>query len=361
MPSQRRPVSLAGPAILATLLAPTLLPVHAAPPARVEAQLLLARSHLQAGRFEAAEATLRRAQQAALESGDESGEAEALALLAETELLRSTPERTAGAKALLDEAAATLGQQHLGSGAEATLCEARSLLWLYRGDLASARRDLDRAATIRVETLGADHPRMVPLVTRMGAVAQAFAEHPAAIASFTEVLRLLGPDPEGTSESLGSTLYARGESLRALARYAEAGADYRGALAIARKTKEPGHPLVRLLEGRLAGCLEHTGGLTEAVTLQRSRVASARLEPVDPQRLGTALGDLARTLAAAGDREGAVEAYREVATLQAQVLGPNHPILADTWDLIAGLLTSLGRSDEAAAARLQSLRRQRRQ
>jgi eukaryotic-like serine/threonine-protein kinase len=271
------------------------------------------------------------------------------------------------------------------------LLRARLLLaigqtWLQLGDARSASPLLEEALELRRAALGEDHPEtgearlaLGELLRREGRLPQAEAlarqvldagaglENRAlsllgfihtgmgrtddARRDFEEELARLEVAGLADSEEAGHALVNLAAIHRRQARYAEAEAFLRRALAHRREHLGPDHPLAAVAMARLAGLLsEHMGRPDEAAPLFEAalEIQARVLGPDHPARIES-IGGLALIREGDGDLPAAEALHREHLDIHVVALGTEHPSTLAAREGLADFLARTGRPDSAQA------------
>jgi tetratricopeptide (TPR) repeat protein len=130
--------------------------------------------------------------------------------------------------------------------------------------------------------------------------------------------------------------------------YAAAVRHYRQALSIRRSVLGPAHPKTLLILRNLAGALWEQEKYGEVETVLRERVGALRAHtPGDSNRLGEAMGGLARFLLERGRFEEAAGSMREVYRIYRQQHGPDALYTVCKGGELGAALKALGREQEA--------------
>jgi hypothetical protein len=262
----------------------------------------------------------------------------------------------------------------------------------YRGvgEYSQAVAFLQRAAGLRQQQLGSDHPGTLATLNQLGQAYLAAHKLPEAIKLF-EKLRAAqqakwGPDHRDALAAMNNLALAytdAGKLPEAIRLFEQAHASFERqggpdnpatlttannlavALVAAGKLREaiklleqvraatedqlgPDHPDTLTTLHNLAGAYHHAGKLSEAINLYE-RVAAAsqtKLGPDHPRTLNT-LSDLAAAYEAAGKLQQAIKLYEEVRTACEAKLGPNDQTTLKTLNNFAAANFRVGKLAEA--------------
>jgi tetratricopeptide (TPR) repeat protein len=316
--------------------------------ARAEWKLVRGRAVAALGDYAEAERALREG----LADAMQAGAWELAALLAAT-----LAQELAGRQSRIDEGAwlsELAGSLAAGSRADdmtaATVLVARAEAASGRADFEEAEAMLLRAADLRRERFGAEHPLVASVeMAHAGVLGKRgrYAEAEAVIrAAQQRQLRALGPDhPEvaATTNRLGGLMTAAG-------RHAEAEKLYREAIASWERTLGPDHILIAHAQSNLGLALRDQARHAEAIALLRPTHERLRAELGAEHRdtLQT-LNNLGLSLADQGELEEAEVVHREVLALRERMFGSDHPDVATAAVNLAYVLLDLERFEESEA------------
>jgi serine/threonine-protein kinase len=210
---------------------------------------------------------------------------------------------------------------------------------------------LREALAVQRAAYGADHPDIARTLERLGAIAQARPDHPAAVALFEEALavrqRLYG---EGhATVAYGHRMLAWG--LIPAGRPVEAERHVRTAIAVERVIFGDRHPTMQDGLTILASALRMQGRYGEAEAALREALA---IEGFRPRSRAVTLGTLATVLREQGELEEAVAVQQEaIAALRRH--DPAEPTLAYSIAKLADMLREQGDDTEAERVLLDGL------
>ncbi len=217
------------------------------------------------------------------------------------------------------------------------------------GDYPTAITRLQEALALRIELLGAQHPKIAPLrfnlantYTKAGRYREAIEAYELAIES---VEARLGAD----HFEVANFYTGRGVALKKLGRYDEARRDYEHALEVMRKSVGVDAPQVAMLLANLGNLAKRTGDPKKALELHQEALA------IREKRLGSehsdtasSLDDIGSLLRAQGRVDDALARHQRALDIRTQALGEEHPSLALSHLLIGNSHLAAGRLDEAA-------------
>ncbi len=179
-----------------------------------------------------------------------------------------------------------------------------------------------------------------------------YAGHlPAAIASLEEALAIRERELPHLHRDIAETLNNMGLVRLAQARFADAEALQRQAVAIWETVgaSAEGDDLVALGLTNLARSVMAQGRFDEATgQLERALALRRALLPPNSPRIGTTLFHLGVTQVEAGHPDTALPLFEQALTIHAASLGPSHPQTLETRSRLARTLARLGRHDEAS-------------
>ena len=181
------------------------------------------------------------------------------------------------------------------------------------GDYRQARRELEKVISTWTATLGPDHPNTVR-----------------AISGLASVLTSAGMDAQARP------LHAR-------------------VLAIRERLYGREHPLVARTLSNFAATLSRLGQSQRALELS-TRAIHIWERTGSSDGLAEAAAFHAEILSRTGDNEGATSAYRRALEARRVLLGPSHPLIAETEVALAGVEAGLGRASIALGRALEGQR-----
>ncbi|MCB1036047.1 MAG: tetratricopeptide repeat protein, partial [Acidobacteria bacterium] len=245
-------------------------------------------------------------------------------------------------------AAALLGPLRQAGVLEASLADARGLLFFQGGDYEAAEKEHRRALAQLREVLGPGHPALASSLVRLSNVTAENGDLAAAKSLLQEALEIhvstLGenhPLTGTTHDRLGSVAFREGDLL--LAR-----GEYQRALEIKRATLGPRHRKVGITLMHLGNVESREGHYDRAVELFRQalEILESALGPDHPHT-AIALGNLGAALADQGKGEEALEYHRRALEIQERTLGVEHPWAANHHFNLGKVANDLGRFAEA--------------
>ena len=150
----------------------------------------------------------------------------------------------------------------------------------------------------------------------------------------------------GSDENLYLFRNTMGMVLDMSAKYEEAEAEYRAALAL--RSDESEGVAAAMVRGNLAIVLQSQGRYAEAVDEQRAviRVLEATIGADNPE-VAAARSNLGGSLGGKGDYEAAEVEFRSALALQLKALASDHPLVAATRKNLGTVLNHQGRHKEA--------------
>ncbi len=285
---------------------------------------------------------------------DELEEAESLARLAELERDRGDVDRSVA----LSRRSLAERLRHLPrrSAKVAASLDGLGTALREQGALEESERRLREALAIRRSILGPNHPDVASTLNSLGQTLHARGDDAAAAKLLGEALairrRALAKDHPDLITSIANLAVV----LRQEGDYAGSERLYREALAANRRVLGERHPYTAITMSNLALTLRSEGKLDEATSiLQRAlEIRRATLGPSHPM-VAANLNDLGRVRQDAGDLEGAEDLYRQA--LAAYPSG--HPWRPITEFNLATVLSAQGDHQEALALLRKTLDRDR--
>jgi tetratricopeptide (TPR) repeat protein len=232
-------------------------------------------------------------------------------------------------------------------------------VWLNnRAEHGEAEPLYRRALAITEKSFDPDHPNVAIglsnlawLLKNTNRLAEAEPLYRRALA-ITE--KSFGPDHPNVARGLNNLA----ELLSDTNRLAEAEPLYRRALAIDEKSFGPEHPNVARGLNNLAWLLKDTNRLAEAEPLFRRALAiDEKSFGPDHPNVAIGLSNLALLLSATNRQAEAEPLYRQVLRILAEFghrTGHEHPHFRTAIDNYAGLISAMGLSEDAIAARVRS-------
>jgi serine/threonine-protein kinase len=183
-----------------------------------------------------------------------------------------------------------------------------------------------------------DHARILRSRNRMQEAGDAFDRA-------LPILRSIGEDAD--------SIYIRGLNeyaamLRPMKKYDEAESLYREALPRSVGRMGEAHPTTQMIRGSLARLLNETGRPGEALDLlDEALQAAGTAWGRSSWQYAQQLGEIGANRLLAGNATGAEAAFRDAATIHAEVLRPDHSYTANARAWIARSLVAQQRNDEA--------------
>jgi eukaryotic-like serine/threonine-protein kinase len=235
--------------------------------------------------------------------------------------------------------------------------------WTYMdlGLYPEARMQLERALEVQRRALGAEDPRTLDTMHRLGSAADLQGKHGEAEALYSQALeiqrRVLGPEHPDTLKSVsGLALAYYGEG-----KFPQAEALDRQTLEIRRRVLGPEHHDTLVSMNNLAADYEQQGKYAQAETLDRQVVEIERrvLGPEHPETLGS-MNDLAVVYNDEGKYAQAETLDRQVLEIKRRVLGSEHRDTLISMNNLAEVYLLQGNYAQAEALYNQTLEGERR-
>ncbi len=218
-----------------------------------------------------------------------------------------------------------------------------------RGDLDGAERLYREAYTMRRELLGDNSAEVATSLDNLANVYHQRGQLEEAERMYREALsirrRVLGPEHQDVASSLNNVAVV----LHDQGRLDQAEELYRESLALARRVLGDEHPDVATGLNNLAALLDERGRPEEAEPLYREAIAMTR-RLLGPRHPGVAVSlyNLGVLLEGRGEYAEAERLYQEGLDLVTEQLGPEHPDVPDFVAALAGLREADGRYRQAA-------------
>ena len=300
------------------------------------------------GRPEEAKRWLARAR-SSLERAGRPAELELRVVLGETALLYGA-EDYAGVADLLAEFLVRFEPHNAKDRLQVTvllgnLATAQQML----GDYPAAIARLQEALALRIELLGADHPKIALLrfnlantYSKAGSYREAIEEYDLAIES---VETRLGPE----HFEVANFYAGRGVALKKQGRYDDARRDYEHALDVMRKSVGADAPQVAMLLANLGNLAKRTGDPKQALELhQQALVIREKRLGSEHSDTASSLDDIGSLLRDQGRVDEGLARHQRALEIRTKILGDEHPSLALSHLLIGNSYLDAGRLDEAA-------------
>jgi serine/threonine protein kinase/tetratricopeptide (TPR) repeat protein len=240
---------------------------------------------------------------------------------------RAKPDPDLKVRTALDRAAARIaGKLDRQPEVEAAIRETIGQTYMDLGLYPEGRTQLERALELHRRVLGADNPKTLKTISRLGTTAFLQGKFPEAEALFGQTLniqrRVLGPEHPDTlasMNSLANVYYSQGK-------YARAESLHSQTLEIERRVLGPEHPETLKSTNNLAIVYSLQGKYAQAEELfsQTLEIDRRVLGPEHPATLG-AMHDLANVYQAQGKYAQAEALDSQALEIERRVLGPEHP------------------------------------
>ncbi len=197
-----------------------------------------------------------------------------------------------------------------------------------QGKYAEAASYHKRALEIRETVFGKNHPQVASSLNSLGALAAAVGDYPAALAYHERALSIF-KGLSATHPKVGHSLNNLGSLARAQGKY-ELALDYhRKAQALWKASYNKDHPLIAASLHNIGADYLALGKLTLARTnLEAALAMRKRLLGPTHAQVGMTLNELAGVIRRQGDPRKARTMYEETIAIWTKSLGPNHPNVA---------------------------------
>jgi eukaryotic-like serine/threonine-protein kinase len=262
----------------------------------------------------------------------------------------------------LERAAARIGgrfsrQPEVEAAIRDTIGKTYTDLGLYR----EARTQLERALELQRRVLGAENPKTLKTLSRLGRVAELQGKYSEAEAlerqaeeSQRRVLSSKHPDTMYSETTLASVYNLEGK-------YAQAEALDGQVLETRRRLLGPEHPMTLSSMNDLALVYYREGKYAQAEVLYRQTLEIQRrvLGPEHPSSLGS-MNNLGLVYGSEGKNAQAEALYRQALNIMLRVLGPEHPTTLVCMSNLAESYFSQGKYADAEALDTRTLEIRRR-
>ncbi len=239
---------------------------------------------------------------------------------------------------------------------EASIRDTMGQTYIDLGLYPEARKHLERAMELRRRLLGAENPKTLKTMSRLGRTAELqgkYAEAETLLGRALEIeRRVLGPehpDTLSTMNNLASDYYYQGK-------YPQAEALDSQTLEIRRRVLGPEHPDTLGSMHNLADVYGAQGKYAQAEALD-SQTLDIRRRVLGPEHPGTlaTMNNLAVAYYFQGKYAQAEALDSQTAEIERRVLGPEHPSTLTTMASLAGDYYSQGKYAQAEALYSQTL------
>ena len=214
---------------------------------------------------------------------------------------------------------------------EASIRDTMGQTYIDLGLYPEARKQLERAMELRRRLLGAENPKTLQTMSRLGRTAELqgkYAEAETLLGRALEIeRRVLGPahpDTLTSMNNLAGDYYSQGK-------YAQAGVLFSQTVEIRRRVLGPAHPDTLMSMNNLAGDYYSQGKYAQAGVLfsQTLEIDRSVLGPEHPDTLSS-MGNLAEVYGAQGKYTQAEALFSQTLKTWSRVLGPDHPSTLNT-------------------------------
>ena len=239
---------------------------------------------------------------------------------------------------------------------EASIRDTIGQTYIDLGLYPEARKQLERALDLHRRVLGAENPKTLKTMSRLGRTAELqgkYAEAETLLGRALEIeRRVLGPehpDTLSTMNNLASDYYYQGK-------YAQAEALDSQTLEIRRRVLGPEHPDTLGSMNNLADVYGAQGKYAQAEALD-SQTLEIRRRVLGPEHPGTlaSMNNLAIVYYFQGKYAQAEALDSQTVEIERRVLGPEHPSTLTTMNNLAGDYYSQGKYAQAEALYSQTL------
>ena len=229
------------------------------------------------------------------------------------------------------------------------------LLLQRQGDYVEARRLYEAALALQEQALGPDHPILANVLNNLASLLETQGDFATSARLFERSLTIrqnaFGESHPKVAVSLENLAMVLGEldPERALDLH------YR-ALQMQSEESGPDHPSVAKTLANLAALHSDEGRLEEAlIAMDRHLELANRLHPDGHLDVAMGLHNRGTALRALGRPVEALVSLEEAETLRRDILGPGHPVLSITVEMISKTLDDLGDVEGAKKHRREAL------
>jgi serine/threonine protein kinase/Tfp pilus assembly protein PilF len=262
----------------------------------------------------------------------------------------------------LDRAAVRVaGRFNRQPGVEAAVRDTIGHTYVDLGLYPEAQQQLERALDLHRRELGAEDPKTLKTMSRLGYVAYRQGRYERAEALYSQALevqrRVLAPEHPDMLYSMNGLANVR----RDQGKHPEAEALYSQTLEIRRRVLGSEHPDTLASMNNLAITYEEQGKYAQAETLHNLALETKRrvLGPEHPDTL-TSMSNLAVVYDAQGKYSQAEAIYTAILNTQRRILGSDHPDTLDSMNNLADAYNALGKYTQAEVLLIRTLETKRR-
>jgi len=270
---------------------------------------------------------------------------------------KTKPDPDLKVRTALDRAAAGIaGKFNQQPAVEAAIRDTMGQTYMDLHLAAEARKQLERALDLYRRLLGAENPRTLKAMSRLGDTTLMLGKVPEAEALIRRTLeaqrRALGPEDPDTLHSMNSLATAYNQEGKS----AQAEALYSQALGISRRILGAEHPETLMSMTGLANAYLAQGKYAQAEALY-SQILEISRRILGAEHSGTAgsMYTLARVYFAQGKYTQAETLYRQSLEIWRRVLGAEHPATLASMLGVADVYNKQGKYAEAEALYGQTL------
>jgi eukaryotic-like serine/threonine-protein kinase len=262
----------------------------------------------------------------------------------------------------LDRAAARIaGKFARQPEVEAAIRDTIGQTYIDLGLYPEAQKQLERALDLDRRVLGADNPKTLKAISRLGRIAFLQGNFKQAESLYKQILEIQRRVPGSEHPDTLETMNSLGDVYTSQGTYTQAEALIGQTLQIRRRVLGPEHHDTLDSMNDLARLYESQGKYAQAETLFGQTVESMRrvLGSEHPETL-TVMNNLAIIYYDRGKYAQAETLLRETVEIQRRVLGSEHPVRLESMDALGEVYYEQGKYTQAAALLRQTLRTQRR-
>ena len=208
----------------------------------------------------------------------------------------------------------------------------------------------EKCLTIRLKTLGPEHPDVAASYSTIGNVCYKMAEYEKALELYdkclTIQLKVLGaehPDVASSYNLIGISWYRKDEHDKSLELLAKC-------LSIRLKTLGQEHPSVASIYNNMGNALDSKREFDKAIELYE-KCLTIKLKTLGAEHpdVAASYNNLGISWYNKGDVDKALELCEKCLTIRLKTLGPEHPNVAASYNNLAELWTNKGEYDKALA------------
>ncbi len=206
----------------------------------------------------------------------------------------------------------------------------------------------EKCLTIRLKTLGPEHPDVAASFSTIGNVCYKMAEYEKALELYdkclTIQLKALGaehPEVASSYNNIGNSWHRKGDDDKALELLAKC-------LSIRLKTLGQEHPSVASIYNNMGNAWDRKGEYDKAIDLYE-KCLTIKLKTLGAEHpdVASSYNNVGISWYNKGDDDKALELLEKCLAIRLKTLGPEHPVVASSYNNLAELWTNKGDYDKA--------------